>query len=31
MTNEEWAALESDPRVTLSATGSWLEAEGGEE
>lgn len=28
MTADEWSALEADPRVRFSATGSWLESDG---
>lgn len=27
MTADEWRALEQDPRVRFSATGSWLESD----
>lgn len=29
MTAEDWARLEADPRVTISASGSFLDAEPG--
>lgn len=31
MNAESWAALDADPAVTISASGSWLDAEAGEE
>lgn len=31
MTAEDWAALEADSHVTIAASGSWLEAEGGDD
>lgn len=27
MTADDWRALEADPRVSFSATGSWLESD----
>lgn len=27
MTADDWRALESDPRVYISSTGSWLDGE----
>jgi len=30
MTADDWARLENDPRVTISVTGSWMEADNNE-
>jgi hypothetical protein len=27
MTADDWAALEDNPRVTFSSTGSWMESD----
>lgn len=31
MTADDWARLEADPRVTVSSTGSFLDAERGDD